>query len=152
MLYILTKVFKCTFLIYTHTHTYFPKHILWFVICRKRMRLKVVFLRYHSICLKLRCLPTQKPGAHDLSLSKRLVRGKSDIFVSLYHVIPTTGGPPGCLQTVCTWLKHRQVLHRHLLNLQTSVLYSQTTWKDGSLGLMKMSNLSPSLTFCCDTS
>ena len=48
----------------------------------------VVFLRYRSVCL-----PTQKSGAHDASLFVEAAgRGKSEVFVSLYREVPTTGG------------------------------------------------------------
>ena len=55
----------------------------------------VVFLRYRSVCLKLRLFANPKARTElttRVCSSKRLVRGKSEIFVSLYHEVPTTGG------------------------------------------------------------
>ena len=38
------------------------------------------------------CQPKSQELTTRVCLSKRLVRDKSEIFVSLYHEIPTTGG------------------------------------------------------------
>ena len=38
------------------------------------------------------CQPKSQELTTRVCLSKRLVRGKSETFVSLYHEIPTTGG------------------------------------------------------------
>ena len=102
----------------------------------------VVFLRYHSVCLKLRLFANPK-ATEELTTrvcsSKRLVRGKSQ-FLSpstvKYLRLAASWTPSDYLYLV-------EVLHRHLLNLRTSlrtVLYSQTAWKDGSLSLVKTSN------------
>ena len=52
-----------------------------------------MFLRYRSVCLKLRLFANLKSGAHDASLFVEAAgRGKSEVFVSLYREVPTTGG------------------------------------------------------------
>ena len=55
----------------------------------------VVFLRYPAFGLSealFVCQPKSQELTTRVCSSKRLVRGKSEIFVSLYREVPTTGG------------------------------------------------------------
>ena len=101
-----------------------------------------MFLRYRSVCLKLRLFANPKARS---SQREFVCRSGSEFEVSQKFLSPST---VRYLRLSASWtpsdyLYLVEVLHRHLLNLQTSlrtVLYSQTTWKDGSLSLVKMSN------------
>ena len=51
----------------------------------------VVFLRYRSVCLKLRLFANPKVRSSRHEFVKAAGQGKSEVFVSLYREVPTTG-------------------------------------------------------------